>query len=196
MTLSPPSYPSNESNPAPFHASNELTGGSDTSSLEDKDKDRWVSPPTTRHSEITIPNLYRAGVPTLLLAYYRIYSDDDTMLEVVNRAYPADPFLGRVATFSIAPPHTARNVRRQLSKWEGANPKLMTLYDPSREADSLGDNYPMLVWDSTGHGSTPACPLVLMRMNCPVSAILRSMFIWPTSSQDDDCCMGSNWRHT
>ena len=100
----------------------------------------------------------------ILLVYYRIYAEDGVIpSKIPASAVPSDPFLGRIKTRSVPPPHTAKAVKRCIAKMENIQDRtstslFLTPYSQSPMADD--DKVPIL--SRTGPGSTPQGPLGLV----------------------------------
>ena len=97
-----------------------------------------------------------------MIVYYRIYAEDGA-LPSNTPVSPGDPFLGHIKIGSVPPPRTARTVKRCIANMENIENRertslFLTLYSQSPMDDT--DKFTIL--NSTGPGSTPQEPLVLV----------------------------------
>ena len=100
----------------------------------------------------------------ILLAYYRIYSEDGAIPSKTPVA-PGDPFIGRINSRSVAPPHTAEAIKFRIAKAEDINlndPTTIRLFLSPYNQSPLDDTEKVNILDRTGAGSTPEEPLALV----------------------------------
>ena len=97
-----------------------------------------------------------------LLVYYRIYAEDGSIVSKTPAA-PDDPFLGRIKARSVAPPHTAKAVKRSIAKMENIKDRTNTsLFFTPYSQSPMGDDDKVTILNRTGSGSTPQEPLALV----------------------------------
>ena len=78
-------------------------------------------------------------------------------------AAPGDPFLGRINAKYVPPPHTAKAVRRSISKVENLKDCTSTsLFLTPYSQSPIGDADEVTILNRTGPGSTPQEPLALV----------------------------------
>jgi hypothetical protein len=102
---------------------------------------------------------------SLLLVYYRIYSDKGPV-EVTFDYYREDPFLGYARASSIEPPHSAANIKHYISEREHfaehTDVILFTDLDHLKSDSSFEDADPVDIINPTGPGSAPGNPVHLI----------------------------------
>jgi hypothetical protein len=106
------------------------------------------------------------------LVYYKIFDIDNDGLPCESRQpiYPANPFIGRIDTSLIPPPHTVSSLVERICKKEGrgfgydwdnddAFSTVLFKTISSPEPFNLGDSFPLLSNDRPG--SSPLEPVIL-----------------------------------
>ena len=97
-----------------------------------------------------------------LLVYYRIYAEDGAIPSETPVAH-GDPFLGRINARYVPPPHTAKAVKRSISKVENFKDCTITsLFLTPYTQSPIGDADEITILNCTGPGSTPQEPLALV----------------------------------
>ena len=98
----------------------------------------------------------------ICLVYYRIYAEDGAILSKTPVA-PGNPFLGRIKARSVAPPHTARSVKRSIAKVENIKDSTsISLFLTPFSHSPMGHTDKVAILNRTGPGSTPQEPLALV----------------------------------
>jgi hypothetical protein len=110
-----------------------------------------------------------------LLVYYRIYSEDGSILSKAPAA-PDDPFLGRIKARSVPPPHTVKAIKHSIAKVEDIKDRTSTsLFLTPHSESPMGDADKVSILNHTALGSTPQEPLALVaKMSDAERSILES----------------------
>jgi hypothetical protein len=107
--------------------------------------------------------LYRCSFNCYFVSvYYRVYALDG-VIPSKNPGYSDDPVLGRISAILVAPPHTARSLKRCLLRHERINTNTSAkLFLSTSSHTSINDASHVAILDDRGPGSTPKHPMALV----------------------------------
>jgi hypothetical protein len=116
----------------------------------------------TRYSTLEC-NPYRNSLIYLMFSvYYRLYTEDES-IPSANSIHSNDPFLGRISSNAVTPPHTAINLKRCLLAVENIDTSISTsLFITASAQEPLDDMAKVLILKVPGPGCTPNEPMALV----------------------------------
>jgi hypothetical protein len=108
-------------------------------------------------------NPYRNSLIYLMFSvYYRLYTEDES-IPSANSIHSNDPFLGRISSNAVTPPHTAINLKRCLLAVENIDTSISTsLFITASAQEPLDDMAKVLILKVPGPGCTPNEPMALV----------------------------------
>ncbi|KAJ7804071.1 hypothetical protein B0H14DRAFT_2886032 [Mycena olivaceomarginata] len=126
--------------------------------------------------KVPIPKGPSAAEPHYI--YYHIYAPDGILR--CKKRLEANPFIGRVKTISVPPPHTVASLKRALVQAEGLPDPVgdLTGLFPSRDARAAMDLNARVDILAGNFGATAETPVALVFLNSPVQSLI-------VASEDD-----------
>jgi hypothetical protein len=98
-----------------------------------------------------------------------VYAEDGA-IPSLSPVYSDDPYLGRIMATLVAPPHTARSLRRCLSSIEHIDRNIPTrLFIATSSQTPMNDAGRVSILANPGPGCTPNEPMALVAMSCALA---------------------------
>ena len=125
-------------------------------------------------NHVTVKIVYILALLTKLImnhhcppVYYQVYSEGEA-IHAKTSFTEEDPFIGRIVSQRVAPPHTAASIKRFLSKQENISDHNCTnLYATIFSHSALEDGCYASVETGDGPGSSPQQPMALVISDPP-----------------------------
>jgi hypothetical protein len=132
----------------------------------------------------------------ILLVYYRVYAQDGP-IPSMHPVYSNDPYLARILAEVVAPPHTAKSVKRCISNIENIEPEITTdLFLSVSNQAPMDDASHVSIIANPGPGCLPSEPMALVanvfytdslnseqRRQAPTSPIVLPRLMQPLTSR-------------
>ena len=117
--------------------------------------------------------------------HYRVYTKDGP-LKSNHPIYSNDPFISRIASSSVRPPHTAASLMRCLCRIEGLAQQNCILFQSLSEMTALNDSIHLSLRGPAGPGASDLDPMALVvdkraadrRSQVTNSVELQELFEW------------------
>ncbi|KAF7317397.1 hypothetical protein HMN09_00476000 [Mycena chlorophos] len=135
------------------------------------------SRPPSYHPSILTPSRDKPIVEEKYI-HYRLYTSSGALPSFT--AFSDDPFLGRLRTRSVPPPHTVATLKRCLRAAEGYGDGVFALYERYGDEEAMEDGQRVAVVSLESIGRTPELALVLLLVDDTVRTRVPAGWVPPS----------------
>nr|GAT55944.1 predicted protein [Mycena chlorophos] len=137
------------------------------------------SRPPSYHPSILVPSRDKPAVEEKYI-HYRLYTSSGALPSFT--AFSDDPFLGRLRTRSVPPPHTVATLKRCLRAAEGYADGAFALYERYDEEEAMDDGQRVAVVSLESIGRTAETALALLLVDDTVRTRVPAGWVPPSST--------------